>query len=212
VARRSASRPRRPGRGRTAAALAALAGSYLAVRSGASDDLDRYAARLAATPRGPTTDRVVAAGTDLGSVYGLTGIALALAISGRRGLAADVAASGLLAWTGAQAAKPALNRRRPYEVDSADRLVAEPAGSSWPSGHIAVASALSTVVAPLLTRSGRLATGVATAAIGASRLYVGVHHLTDVVAGWGIGVLAADGWRALRSRRVTTPAGAATDR
>ena len=193
--------PRRSGRTRTLLAIAAVGGSYLAVRSGAFEDLDHRAAQLAATPRGPTADRVVGTGTDLGSVYGLTGIATALALSGRRRLATDVAASGLLAWSGAQAVKPALDRPRPYEVDGADRLVAEPAGSSWPSGHVAVAAAVATVLGPLLPRSGRLATAAASLAIGTSRLYVGVHHLTDLVAGWGVGVLAANTWRVLRSPR-----------
>lgn len=186
--------------GRAVLAVAAVAASYLAVRSGASDRLDRRTNEFASRPLGPVTDRVVGIGTDFGSVYGLAGVAGALAIAGHRRLATDVAGSGLVAWTAAQAIKPALDRQRPYEAASADRLVAIPAGSSWPSGHVAVVAAMTTTLDPLLPALARAAAGAVTAAVGASRMYVGVHHLTDLVAGWGVGVLSARAWRRIRER------------
>ncbi len=197
---RPAGRGARSGTLRAWLAVAAVAGSYLAVRSGVADGLDHRTTELTSRPLGPLADRVVAAGTDLGSLYGLTGVSGVLAVTGQRRRAVDVAASGLMAWSASQAAKPALDRVRPYEADTAARLVAPPAGSSWPSGHVAVAAAMATTLRPWLTPSGRGVAGAATAAIAASRLYVGVHHLTDLVAGWGVGVLAARAWRTARSR------------
>jgi membrane-associated phospholipid phosphatase len=34
--------------------------------------------------------------------------------------------------------------------------------------------------------------------VAASRIHVGVHHPSDVLAGWGLGVLTGNAWRLLR--------------
>jgi membrane-associated phospholipid phosphatase len=172
-----------------ALALAAVAGSYLAVRSGTAARVDAPARDVVGRAHEPGVDRVVVSATDLGSVYGLAGISASLTAAGHRREARDVAVSGLAAWTVAQSVKPLLVRERPYELGTASRLVARPAGSSWPSGHAAVTAAVAVAVAPRLGAGGRIAMAAASAAVGISRLHVGVHHLTDVIAGWGIGVL-----------------------
>jgi membrane-associated phospholipid phosphatase len=188
-----------PSRGATLAAVGLLAASYAAVRSGRSERVDRRAAKALAYPLGHRVDVIVAAGTDLGSVYGIAGVAGVLAATGRRRAAVDVAAVGALAWTAAQASKPLVGRERPYVVEGAERLVAVPAGSSWPSGHVAVASAMATTLAAghLPGPAARIARAAAVG-VAVSRCYVGVHHLTDVIAGWGVGVLCAAGWARLR--------------
>lgn len=180
----------------TVVALTAALGSYLGVRTRATDALDHRARALLARPAGPAVDRAIAAGTDLGSIYGLLGAAGTLAVSGRRRSALRVAGSGLVAWTVAQAAKPLLRRPRPYLDALSERIVAEPAGTSWPSGHAAVAAAMAVAIGEDLPVRQQAAVGAAVAAVGASRLYVGVHHLTDVVAGLGLGVLSVRTWDA----------------
>lgn len=181
----------------------ALLGSYALVRRGGVGRLDAAATRACSRPRGASVDRVVGATTDLGSVYGLAGVATALAVGGRRTTATQVALAGALAWCAAQASKPLLPRERPYEQAGAARLVAIPAGTSWPSGHAAVAASMATVVAPRLRPAAVGAVVAATAGVAWSRLYVGVHHLSDVVAGLGVGVLCAAavrrGWDAVPS-------------
>lgn len=172
---------------RLAAAATVVAGSFVAVRRDLAVPIDEAARDWIASTRTPATDRCVAAATDLGSLYGMAGVACALAAARQPRAAAEVLASGSAAWSAAQAVKPAMDRLRPYQLATADRLVDRPAGSSWPSGHAAVAAAMATVLAPRLQRGGRLVLVAATAAVGISRLYVGVHHLTDVIAGWGIG-------------------------
>lgn len=176
---------------RTVLGVAALLGSALTVRDGRADALDAAARARAATLRTPARDAFVRVATDAGSLYGVGVVAGGLAVLGAGARSAAVTRAGALAWTVAQAAKPLLPRTRPYERDEAERLVVEPAGTSWPSGHAAVAAA----VADALARGRGPLTGTALAAaavgVAASRVYVGVHHLSDTVAGLGIGVLSA---------------------
>ena len=193
--------PARPGFPtlRVAASLVAIAASYTAVRTDRAEPFDRAVAAVLRRPLGPTVDAIVGYGTDLGSVYGLTGASLVLAATGRRETAFDVFGAGSVAWLVAQSNKPVLDRPRPYQQAEAERLVAPPAGTSWPSGHSAVASAIGTAVADHGGR-GATATGVGLVGfVAASRIYVGVHHATDPVAGWGIGVISATIWQTVRS-------------
>ena len=184
---------------RIVASLAAITVSYVAVRTDRADAFDHAVAVVLRRPLGPTVDTVVGAATDLGSVYGLTGIASVLAVTGRRQAAVDVFGAGSVAWIVAQGVKPILDRPRPYMEADAERLVAPPAGTSWPSGHAAVASAIGTTISDHGAR-GATATGVGLVGfVAASRIYVGVHHATDPVAGWGIGVVSATIWQILRS-------------
>lgn len=188
-----------PARGRpsvtTALGLTCVMGSYLAVRSGRAAGLDARLGAALSRPRGVAVDRVVGAATDLGSVYGAVGVATALAGAGRRPLARDVLGGATVAWTVAQAIKPLLGRDRPYETEAAARLVAVPAGTSWPSGHAAVSAAIATAVAPALRPAARVGAAATVAFVGATRCYVGVHHPSDVVAGAGVGVVSVAAWR-----------------
>jgi len=186
------------GRRTQLAAAGAVLASYAAVKSGRSAVLDRRAAKALAYPLGHRVDRVVAAGTDLGSVYGLAGVTAVLAATGRRRAALDVALAGLAAWGAAQGSKPLIGRERPYVVEGTDRLVSVPAGSSWPSGHVAVAGAMSSALVPHVGRGRRRWLHLGAAAVAVSRCYVGVHHFTDVVAGWGVGVLSEAATRGAR--------------
>lgn len=181
-----------------AAGLIAL--SARSVRDGSAEDLDRRLRERITALRTPPRDAVVRVATDLGSLYGVGVVAGVVAVTGRSRLARRVAGAGAVAWTLAQAAKPLLPRERPYRSHGAERIVAEPAGTSWPSGHSAVAAAMAATLGArrgVLTRASL--SGIA-AAVGASRVYVGVHHPSDVVAGAGIGALSASVVRVLSRR------------
>ncbi len=189
--------PSHSGRGRdggaATVAATAVAGSYLAVRTGLARGMDAAAGRVLAA-RGPRPlDRSIAIASDLGSSFAVAGLSAVLAVSGRRRAAVRVGASGALAFGLAQAVKPALPRARPYERGTAARLVSPPAGGSWPSGHAAVAAGMARALGQV--GGGPRVAGLAASAaagVGASRVTVGVHHLSDVVAGLGVGVVAAE--------------------
>ena len=172
-------------------AMALVAGSAAAVRTGQAEAVDAQVREQVVALRGPVRDRVVRVATDVGSLYGLLAVAGLLELGGGSRRTRHLLAAGATAWTAAQAAKPLLPRERPYEAGVAERLVVEPAGTSWPSGHAAVAAAMAAVLGRGRGPLVRLWLDVAALSVGASRIYVGVHHASDVVAGLGIGRLSA---------------------
>jgi len=166
-------------------------GSYLGVRTARTDPFDAAVSSVLTSPLPRSSDAVVSVATDLGSSFGLAGVAAALAVTGRRRAARQVAVAGGVAWFLAQGIKPVLGRSRPYELGTSHRLVSPPAGSSWPSGHAAVATAMAAGLAAAGDRRAARALGLLAAGVGASRVAVGVHHASDVVAGVGAGLVAA---------------------
>jgi membrane-associated phospholipid phosphatase len=174
----------------TAAALVGASAS--AVRTGRAAALDEPVRASLLGLRTPGRDRIVRVATDAGSLYGLLAVAGLLELSGRSRRTGHLVAAGATAWVAAQAAKPLLPRERPYESGSSERLVVRPAGASWPSGHAAVAAAMADVLGRGRGPLARGALGAAALAVGLSRVYVGVHHASDVIAGHGVGRLSAD--------------------
>lgn len=195
---------------RLAASLIVLAGSYAALRSRRVQTFDRRAGLRIARPLGPVADRVIGAGTDLGSVYAIAGITAGLAATNRRTAALDVAGAGALAWIGAQMVKPLVRRPRPYQAMELVRLVSEPSGASWPSGHVAVAWGMAGALDAYLSPVGRVGAAGLGGLVALSRIYVGVHYVSDVVAGAAIGVTCGVTWRAMR-RRLAALAGRTTE-
>lgn len=150
----------------------------------------------------------------LGLVLALTTTYLAL--RGHRRSAVVVLGSILLGFATIYLLKAGFARPRPDLVPHRQEVYTK----SFPSGH-AMGSALTYLtLAALLTRSDArrrvqvffvLSALLLTVAVGLSRVYLGVHHPTDVLAGWGAGA----GWAiatwlladtlARRDRRSTHP-------
>ena len=175
-----------------------VVGSLALLSSRRLQRADVRAGDLLRRTRSSPSDRVIAAATDLGSLYGVAGVSSALALAGHRQLARDVAVVGSATWMMAQGTKTRVKRARPYEADGVIRLIRAPTGSSYPSGHAAVAAAMLSLVAADGAPALRITAGGLTTFVAASRVYVGVHYPSDVVGGVGIGLLLVSGWRALR--------------
>ena len=112
-----------------------------------------------------------------------------------------VVSVGLADLSGARLLKPAFDRPRLCHLDP---TVALPGacgpGKSMPSNHAATMSAAATVL--VLTRRRRgLAAGVPVAlAVGLSRMYLGVHYPSDILAGFALGIVVACAvWLTFRS-------------
>jgi membrane-associated phospholipid phosphatase len=194
------SRERRPGLIRPLARLAAAAALGAAAQE-RIHDADERARALIANRRSEAADRALPALTDLGSMYAAAGAAAALALAGKRTLARDVIGSAAVAWGIAQGAKRLFKRPRPYDAGEIELLVRRPAGTSYPSGHPAVAAAIAGVVAPEVRPIARAPLERLPRFVAFSRVYVGAHYPSDVAGGVMIGKAVAELWRRFAPRR-----------
>lgn len=97
--------------------------------------------------------------------------------------------------------KPLVERARPWLDWPIVPLVTEKDPNSFPSGHTCAAFAAGMIwMRALPWRWGRIAAVVAAVLMGLSRLYVGVHYPTDVLAGAVIGSLCA--WAAWKAYQI----------
>lgn len=98
--------------------------------------------------------------------------------------------------------KPLVSRPRPWlMVEGLGHIVEEKDPNSFPSGHTCAAFAAGMVwMRTLPWRWGRIAAVAAAVLMGLSRLYVGVHYPSDVLAGALIGALCA--WIAWKAYRI----------
>lgn len=158
--------------------------------------------------------------TELGSTVAVTAVAVVAVVLGtatgswRHGVAGAITI--LLASLLNGALKSTIARERPGLLEP---IVVEP-GFSFPSGHAALGTVAYGVLAVLVARS-RLpararaaiifALGVLVGLIGISRIWLGVHYPTDVLAGWVAGGVVVLVYAALTRRVWPAPAGAAVD-
>jgi undecaprenyl-diphosphatase len=171
------------------------AGVFDAVAGGDSRSLDRLLPQLSRS-------------ADHGRLWIVTAGALA-AVGGHAGQAAaagGLASTALTSLLVNQGIKRVVRRHRPPVAGvPVVRRVPMPGTTSFPSGHAASAAAFTTAATAELSAL-RLPLGVLAAAIGISRVYVGVHYPLDVLAGAAVGATVARvAPRAILRRRSADP-------
>ena len=160
--------------------------------------IDRRLLNFVATFRTPPLDQIMYLVTYLGN--GMTIAVLAavvvalLLIGGRYSAAARVPLALIASTLFFEAVKLLVQRPRPPLEDA--RIVQ--GDFAFPSGHSTLAAAFYGTLAYIAIRSLRheaartlvgIAAGLLILAIGVSRIYLGVHYPSDVLAGWAAGVL-----------------------
>ena len=118
---------------------------------------------------------------------------IAVVFPARRAAAFRMLLAALFTWVAVDGIiKPIVHRPRPFEVEPQIQLLDQrPLTASFPSGHAAIAVAAAMAGTQLLPGAGWLMWPLA-GAIAFSRVYLGVHWPSDVLAGLLIG--AACGW------------------
>ncbi|GAA5117245.1 bifunctional phosphatase PAP2/diacylglycerol kinase family protein [Pseudonocardia adelaidensis] len=169
-------------------------------------DADRAVSRtVAALPPSPLDAAMKSVST--AANHSVLWFFVAAVLAARRGASRKGAARGVLAIAAASATangllKPLLPRRRPAaaELPAYQTLRNPPTSSSFPSGHAASAAAFATAVAMESPKLG-LAVAPLAASVAYSRVHVGVHWATDVLAGAAVGsgiALATHRWWPVR--------------
>ena len=176
-----------------ALALLLVVGLGVLATNHLSDGLDLAVIRVVRAPALVAPLAALRQITELGSTTAMIILAIVLLLTeliARRPWSAITAAATIgLASLGNELAKGLTARARP---DLIQPIVAE-RGYSFPSGHAALSMVGYGVAALLVARSGAphgvkvgaaLAAGCLVALIGISRVYLGAHFPTDVLAGW----------------------------
>jgi diacylglycerol kinase family enzyme/membrane-associated phospholipid phosphatase len=180
--------------------------SWIRRRTDQVNDADRAVSRVvSALPPSPLDTAMKTVST--AANHSLLWFAVAAILAARRGASRKAAARGVLAIAGASATanglfKPLLPRRRPAasELPAYQTLPNPPTSSSFPSGHAASAAAFATAVALESPKLG-LAVAPLAASVAYSRVHVGVHWGSDVLAGAALGsgiALATHRWWPVR--------------
>lgn len=176
---------------------------FLTVASAGPDEIWFRALNLAGT--NPALDTVLYVVTVLGTSYILALVAVPLWWRGHHELAIDVLAVLLVTILVTDALKLVTDRARPCEVLADVRTLpfyacsAEP-DPAFPSGHASRVFALATILGLRLGARVGVPAGAFGVLVGLSRIYLGVHWPSDVLAGAVLGIVLAVAVRAVDRR------------
>ena len=120
----------------------------------------------------------------------------------------------VLAWLAVRGVRETVHVARPFELGVGMQWLAHAATAGFPSFHAAVAGAWAAALALFAPRHARwwwLCAGAVALAIAWSRVFLGLHFVSDVSAGLVLGAACAVtshrgfGWLNRRRRRVVEP-------
>jgi membrane-associated phospholipid phosphatase len=117
-------------------------------------------------------------------------VAAGVALAARKPrLAASIALGGTAAWLTAKAAKRVVARGRPASlIGGVQQRGAEEGDQGFPSGHAAVSTAMTVILWPDASMSGRLTLAALTGVVPFGRMYVGAHLPLDLIGGSALGL------------------------
>jgi membrane-associated phospholipid phosphatase len=186
-------RPRQTSIAVLAGALAGFALLSALVLAGGVDGWDTALLRTAGHLRGAALDRTMLRVTDLGSwawLAPLTVLTVAVLLVLRRWRPAVLVAAAVSGAEILQAIlKPAFGRPRPRVVASLQQV----SSAAYPSGHALVSCAFALALCAVCWRSrlrlpATVLAVVYVLAVGFSRVYLGMHYPSDVLASWLVAV------------------------
>lgn len=171
-------------------ALALLVAAILASRPAGMTDWEEVVFRvLYNTPEFARPAVVVI--TQAGSIYAMGVLLFIFFLMHRYQSMVRLLLTGMLAYLISGFAKDIWGRLRPHEllagVVNLDYVVR---GPGFPSGHVALATALALTVGRYLPSKYKWLVPVWIISVGWSRMYLGIHAPLDVVGGFAIGWLA----------------------
>jgi membrane-associated phospholipid phosphatase len=134
-------------------------------------------------------------------------VATAVALAFRRWvLAAALALSGVTVYVLAKVIKGYVDRGRPADLvaDVVERENFSPESLGYPSGHAAVAWAITIIVLASLGRPWRIAAIALAVVVPIVRMYVAAHLPLDLIGGAALGIVVASGVVLVLGVRPTT--------
>ena len=180
------------------ASVAVLVEFASSTRRGERADLAAF--RAVNRGHGPLADAIFGGLTEAGSITSPAVAGAILSLGGRRATAMRAAGAAGTTWLLGRGLKRLYLRTRPYDrlPEIVRLLIGRPRGTSWPSSHPAVLVAFLTVVGQELglSRAQRTGLNALVAIVGLSRVYLGVHYPSDVVAGLLLGRAVGLAWLA----------------
>lgn len=186
----------------TPAAPTPTASAEVPMRCALADEaheLDLHIYHILAAPLGVHADRWIGRFTTLAdhskiSMLTAAGLAIVGGNRGRLSAITGIAAVAITSVTANAVVKPIARRHRPQRhpqhpsgQPGTSHHVLMPTSRSFPSGHTAAACAFASAVAAVWPSAGA-GTGVVAAAVGYSRIHVGVHYPGDVAGGALLGI------------------------
>lgn len=142
--------------------------------------------------------------TQLGSVYMLGLLLVLYLVRGHYHIVLRLFMTGVLSYLAAGFAKSLWGRERPYQMlANVFNLDFAAHGPGYPSGHMALATALAFTMAHYVKKKYRWLLWTALAGVGLSRMYLGVHAPLDIVGGYAIGWAAYALFRHVRLYDIT---------
>lgn len=142
--------------------------------------------------------------TQLGGIYMLGILTSVYLVTKKYHIVLRLLLTGLLAYLAAGVAKDIWGTNRPFEylpnVTHLEYLVRGPA---FPSGHMALATALAFTIGHYTNKKYRWLLVIALIGVGLSRIYLGVHAPVDLLGGFAIGWASYALFRHVRMQDLT---------